>query len=147
MRNRCNEGRLYCGLPLPTISGRPVHVNGCFDLDATRIALTSDDTSLGNAKTRVNWNRLLFKHAVASAYVDALQSVPIDVTERDPAAFYTLWPAVEGTTSPMLREATVAMLSQRPRFSGARQTRVSIGAHWAKSCYFRAMPNRNWKSH
>jgi hypothetical protein len=47
------DGRLYCGLPLPTISGLPVQINGCFDLDSSRTGLTSDDAFLGTAKVRV----------------------------------------------------------------------------------------------
>ena len=86
------EGRLYCSLPLPTFSEIPVQINGCFDLDASRTGLTSDDASIGDAKARVEWNRLLLKHAVASAYVEALRSIPTDIAERDSGAFYRLWP-------------------------------------------------------
>src|SRR4029077_6178696 len=79
------DGRLYCGLPLPTISGLPVQINGCFDLDSSRTGLTSDDALLGTAKVRVEWNRLLLNHAVASAYTDALQSLPREIAENDPS--------------------------------------------------------------
>lgn len=103
------EGRLYCGLPLPAVSGFPVHINGCFDLDSSRIGLTSDDASLGNAKARVDWNHLLLTHAVTDAYVDALRSIPVEVAERDPGGFYDLWPSVEHANSQMIRDAAIAI--------------------------------------
>jgi hypothetical protein len=112
-------GRLYCGLPLPSPSKFPVHVNGFFDLDEARTGLTSDESSLGNAKERVLWNRLLVQHAVSAAYVDAVGSVPVEAAENDPKAFYELWPSVEDAISPMLRHAAIAIhqaLSAAPLF-------------------------------
>jgi sacsin len=103
------KGRLYCGLPLPAVSGFPVHVNGCFDLDASRIGLTSDDASLGNAKERVDWNCLLLKHAITSAYSDALRSLSSELAEKHPTDFYELWPNVEQAGSAMLHEAALAV--------------------------------------
>jgi sacsin len=103
------KGHLYCGLPLSSFSGFPVHINGCFDLDEARIGITSGDAALGNARERAEWNELLLKGAVASAYVEALQSIPTEMVERDPAKFYALWPDIERISSPMLREAAIAV--------------------------------------
>jgi sacsin len=101
------EGHLYCGLPLPVVSGLPVQINGCFDLDSSRTGLTSDDTFLGTAKVRVEWNRLLLNYAVASAYTDALRSIPREIAENDPSAFYNLWPNIGGASSPIVRDAAL----------------------------------------
>jgi hypothetical protein len=103
------EGHLYCGMPLPAVSGFPVHINGCFDLDESRVAITSGEAALGNARERAEWNDLLLKHALAASYVEALQSIPVDLAESDPIKFYALWPDIERITSPMLREAAVAV--------------------------------------
>ena len=35
-------GKAYCSLPLPVETGFPVHLNGFFDLDSSRHALTTD---------------------------------------------------------------------------------------------------------
>jgi hypothetical protein len=101
------EGRLYCGLPLPATSGLPVQINGCFDLDSSRTGLTSDDAFLGTAKVRVEWNRLLLNYAVVSAYTDALRSLPREIAENDPDAFYSLWPNTAAATSPILRDTAL----------------------------------------
>jgi hypothetical protein len=103
------EGHLYCGLPLPVVSGFPVHINGCFDLDESRIGITSGDATLGNARERAEWNDLLLKRAVACAYVEALQSMPTTLAESNATNFYALWPDVERAGSPMLREAALAI--------------------------------------
>ncbi len=118
------NGRLYCSLPLPAASGFPAHINGCFDLDSSRMGLTSDDEAVGNAKARVDWNRLLLKHAVAAAYVDALRTIPAEIMEADPDAFYGLWPNVDRAASLMLREAAVAIhqgLAAAPLFRCATE--------------------------
>lgn len=60
--------RLFCTLPLPISS--PVssfHVNGFFDLQADRQGLFQDPGAGGGSAVRVNWNRLLLRHACARA--------------------------------------------------------------------------------
>jgi hypothetical protein len=64
---------------------------------------------IDNAKARVDWNHLLLTHAVTSPYIDALRSIPIEIAERDPGGFYDLWPSVEYASSPMIRDASIAI--------------------------------------
>jgi len=103
------EGHLYCALPLPAVSGFPVHINGCFDLDESRKGITCGDDALGNARERVQWNDLLLKSGIASAYVEALRSFPTTVAGSNPAKFYSLWPDVERASPPMMRDAALAI--------------------------------------
>lgn len=39
LENKRDSGKLFCLLPLPESSGVPVHINGCFELDANRQSL------------------------------------------------------------------------------------------------------------
>jgi hypothetical protein len=54
-------------------------------------------------------NRLLLNHAVASAYTDALQSLPREIAENDPSVFYSLWPNIGAASSPVLRDTALAI--------------------------------------
>jgi sacsin len=62
------DGRIYCGLPLTDETPLPVHVNGYFDLDSSRRALSADRNVIGANRVRVEWNEQLMQHGVAAAY-------------------------------------------------------------------------------
>ena len=66
------NGRIFCFLPLPSLSHLPVHVNGDFILDSARRGLwTSRDSS--DTDERYKWNRHLLE-AIASSYTELLVS-------------------------------------------------------------------------
>ena len=66
------DGRIFCFLPLPSISHLPVHINGDFILDSARIGLwTARDSP--DTDERYKWNRHLLE-AIASSYVQLLVS-------------------------------------------------------------------------
>jgi hypothetical protein len=88
-------GRVYCGLPLPVESGFSVHLNGFFDLDSSRHAITAGNVT-GNARIRSRWNELLVAHVLAPAYARLILDATRDVGE-DPEAYYALWPQPTGT--------------------------------------------------
>ena len=62
------EGAAYCFLPLSEMTGLPVHVNGYFDLNASRHGITSASRDvIGKDEKRVRWNELVVRHCVAKA--------------------------------------------------------------------------------
>ena len=69
------SGAVFCFLPLPIISGLPVHINGAFILDATRKNLWRP-TDPNDPDDKMKWNLKLIE-AIASSYskflVDAQQ--------------------------------------------------------------------------
>ena len=81
-------GAVFCYLPLPIHSGLPVHVNGAFAVDSNRRHLkkrTEDDKSFNE----VDWNSVLLKDSVCSAFVDLLEDLKL-IAEMSP--FCLLWP-------------------------------------------------------
>lgn len=90
------SGRVYCSLPLPAETGFPVHLNGFFDLDSSRHALTTGSVT-GNARVRVRWNELLVEHVLAPLYGRLLQDLTLDIGDTHPDAYYDLWPDAQGT--------------------------------------------------
>ena len=68
------KGTLFCYLPLPIYSGLPLHVNGAFAVASNRRTLkekTNDDKACVGA----DWNNILFKDSVCTAYLDLLEDV------------------------------------------------------------------------
>ena len=63
------KGRIFCFLPLPVLTGLPVHINGQFVLGSDRRSLWGNDAEVNDEKKR--WNVLLFE-AIASSYVHFL---------------------------------------------------------------------------
>jgi len=90
-------GKAYCLLPLPLETGFPVHLNGFFDLDSSRHALTTDSGQTGSARVRVKWNQLLIQHVVAQAYAQLIYDLARDLGEQKPQLYYDLWPEARRT--------------------------------------------------
>ena len=66
------EHKAYCFLPLPVETGLPVHINGNFALDhETRRNLWTDKKD----HSRIDWNKGLIKHVIASCYLTLLDEV------------------------------------------------------------------------
>jgi hypothetical protein len=84
-------GRAYCFLPLPQMTGLPVHVNGFFDLDSSRRELTNDDLT-GRDRIRVTWNKLLIRHVLAHAYANLMMDLVQDMGNDAPTQFYQFFP-------------------------------------------------------
>lgn len=83
-------GRLFCGLPLPVVSAQPVHINGYFDLDATRQHLTSVRDAAGSSVlARVRWNAALLEEGVAVGWGRLLADMARQGIDNLYAAFPT----------------------------------------------------------
>jgi sacsin len=89
------RGKVYCSLPLPIDTGLPVHLNGFFDLDSSRHALTTEAGLIGSAKVRARWNQLLVEHVVAPAYAHLIDHLAGDFGDDDPPRYYAHWPRPE----------------------------------------------------
>ena len=86
------KGHVFCFLPLPILSGLPVHINGQFILDASRRARwTSTNHDLQDRRTR--WNRNMFK-SIASSYATLLIELPSYMNNiEEYYAFFPKWTA------------------------------------------------------
>ena len=85
------NGSIFCYLPLPIHSGLPVHINGAFAVAADRRNLerkVEDDKSCDG----VNWNKVLIKDSVCTAYLALLDDLKLLVTHGDSYQFHLLWP-------------------------------------------------------
>ena len=83
-----HNGSVFCYLPLPIHSGLPVHINGTFAVASNRRHLkqkTEDD----KACAEVEWNNVLLKDSVCSAYLDLLEDMKSTATTY---CFHSLWP-------------------------------------------------------
>ena len=100
-----HKGNVFCYLPLPIHSGLPVHVNGAFAVASNRRNLkekTEDDKgSIG-----VEWNNVLLKDSVCSAYLDLLEDLKTATEVSKQYQFHSLWPKsceVEPNCDPLAR--------------------------------------------
>ncbi|KAF5829451.1 hypothetical protein DUNSADRAFT_16062 [Dunaliella salina] len=85
------RGRAYCFLPLPALTGLPVHVNAFFELSSNRrdIWYGADMSGLGAA--RAQWNASLLRHVAADAYVALLEAAKAHLGPSP--AYAALWPS------------------------------------------------------
>jgi sacsin len=95
------DGHMYCGLPLTDETPLPVHINGYFDLDSSRRALSADRNVIGANRARVEWNEQLMQHGVAAAYATLLVDLR-DAAESDALAFYETFPDLKAMKSELL---------------------------------------------
>lgn len=138
------EGRTYCSLPLPDRSPLNFHINGFFDLNASRSQLYHEATAIGNARIRYDWNQALLETALPRLIGEAFQTLvahPQSSTHVED--FYQLWPALlalDGTPlkplgEPLYRELTSRRLllnwsSGTYRWDTAARSRLV--AHWSQ---------------
>ncbi|WP_436715107.1 DUF3883 domain-containing protein [Roseiconus lacunae] len=96
LNGESRHGVLSCCLPLPTTSGTPLHIDGCFDLQDSRQDIFQDDSASGKkSKTRVKWNQLLLEHGCAAAAAELLARTA-ELTETQN---YDQWPKVLASAS------------------------------------------------
>lgn len=88
------RGKLFCTFPLVTQpESLPCHLNGCFDLDASRRQISNDPGAYAEAdRVRVAWNHALCRHALPQAAALAIHALVPDVAAAGPGRFYGLWP-------------------------------------------------------
>ena len=100
------NGSVFCYLPLPICSGLPVHINGTFAVSSNRRTLlvkTKDD----KANFGQEWNEVLLKDCVCSAYLDLLEDLKsVSQASNNAYQYHTLWPKfaeVMSTCEPLAR--------------------------------------------
>lgn len=76
-----DAGRLFVGLPTTISSNMPVHLNGMFELEPSRLSLWTQ-TGVGEASLRVKWNELLMTDLVAPLFVDLLVTLRSELHSR-----------------------------------------------------------------
>uniref|UniRef100_A0A3P9JZ95 HEPN domain-containing protein n=1 Tax=Oryzias latipes TaxID=8090 RepID=A0A3P9JZ95_ORYLA len=65
------EGRAFCSLPLPGVTGLPVHVNGNFEVDSGRKNLWKED----GQSQKLDWNEFLTQDVIAPLYAEMLHYI------------------------------------------------------------------------
>eukprot|EP01049_Picozoa_sp_SAG25_P009302 SAG25_NODE_911_length_4794_cov_1.302449_1_plen_1090_part_00 len=86
-------GRAYCFLPLPTLVGLPVHVNGSFELSANRRDIWHGSDMTGEGQIRSQWNVALLHDVVAPCYARLLERASTIVGNEQ---YCGLWPTKMG---------------------------------------------------
>jgi hypothetical protein len=86
--NKNIKSNYYTFLPLPIKSKHPVHVHGWFDLNPKRTEITYDGSG-DDKNILIEWNRLLFKDGVGTAW-----AYLIDFIKKycESQRYYSLWP-------------------------------------------------------
>ncbi|OIT25617.1 hypothetical protein A4A49_32452 [Nicotiana attenuata] len=88
------EGRAFCFLPLPVITGLPVHVNAYFELSSNRRDIWFGNDMAGGGKKRSEWNMYLLEDVIAPAYGYMLEKVASEIGPCD--SFFSFWPTKMG---------------------------------------------------
>ncbi|KAF3621208.1 Binding protein, putative isoform 2 [Capsicum annuum] len=88
------EGRAFCFLPLPVITGLPVHVNAYFELSSNRRDIWFGNDMAGGGRKRSEWNMYLLEDVVAPAYGYLLEKVASEIGPCD--SFFSFWPTKMG---------------------------------------------------
>lgn len=102
-------GRLFCFLPLPIISGLPVHVNSTFEVSSSRQDIWKlDESSGGDGAVRGLWNVLVVQDAVISCYAALLEhmvcSSSFETNTDIAATIYHLLPPSSNVVFPFWRD-------------------------------------------
>ncbi|OMO98695.1 Zinc finger, RING-type [Corchorus olitorius] len=95
IQNRKNiEGRAFCFLPLPIVTGLPAHVNAYFELSSNRRDIWFGNDMAGGGKKRSDWNIYLLEDVVAPAYGHLLEKIASLLCP--PEFFFSFWPTTTG---------------------------------------------------
>ncbi|XP_041939470.1 sacsin-like [Alosa sapidissima] len=72
-------GRVFCSLPLPGVTGLPVHVNGNFEVDSSRRDLWKED----GVSLKTTWNESLKLDVISPLYADLLKHIQTTLETGD----------------------------------------------------------------
>ncbi|KAL6760935.1 hypothetical protein V8C86DRAFT_987674 [Haematococcus lacustris] len=87
------RGQAFCFLPLPALTGLPVHVNAFFELSSNRRDIWYGEDMAGLGAKRAAWNRALLAEVAAQAWASLLVAA---ARELGPGPCFTaLWPHAE----------------------------------------------------
>ncbi|CAN0325240.1 unnamed protein product, partial [Ectocarpus fasciculatus] len=121
------RGAAYCFLPLPVVTGLPVHVNGYFELSSNRRDIWSGSDMVGDGELRANWNKALVEELAASCYTRVL--VAAKAALGGGGAYEALWPTgstAEGSMWRGLADSLMRLVRPLPLL----QTRSAIAGGW-----------------
>ncbi|KAG9011147.1 hypothetical protein FRB94_009073 [Tulasnella sp. JGI-2019a] len=90
------QGKLFTLLPLPIVTGFPLHIHAIFALTSSRQSLRNllDITTGSREEFLVEWNRAVFLHFIPKAWVALLRHAASRAGTLSASA-YDLWPDVE----------------------------------------------------
>jgi sacsin len=139
------DGRAFCGLPLPRLTGLNIHLNGYFELDANRDWLRLNAESVGrHEQQRLKWNHELLAHAVSTAAANLLVGLRDHAPGASPAELYALWPNLSDTGDTVLPGLTKATYSHL--WSGGHAV-VAVDPEkrvWAPAVQITVLPTHWW---
>lgn len=124
-------GRAYCYLPLPILSGLPVHVNGSFALSSNRRALWSGEGHFEESSSaKSKWNAMLLEQALPAIYAELLGGLVClgSSVRRQQECVYAFWPRPRHAHSPFADLARATL--NRLRDTGAGVFWDDIGSRW-----------------
>lgn len=81
-------GQMFATLPLPILTGLPVHVHGSMYVDSSRRSLPTDAARMGAAAA---WNRKLLLQAATAAYGDLLDYCRLEMETGDGVRQFEMW--------------------------------------------------------
>ncbi|CAN0458022.1 unnamed protein product, partial [Ascophyllum nodosum] len=117
----------YCFLPLPVVTGLPVHVNGYFELSSNRRDIWHGDDMAGDGELRANWNKALVEDLAASCYSRVLIAAKGVTGGGD--AYEELWPTGQTVAGSMWRglaDSLMHLVKPLPLL----KTRAQLGGGW-----------------
>ena len=110
------QGSAFCFLPLPILTGLPVHVHACFQVTKNRRSLWAQAADLdGIHQSYANWNARLMGSALPALYTHVIETVaaPDVVTGRlSLDLFFGMWPNTSMVTATAGFQAAVPQLYQ-----------------------------------
>jgi hypothetical protein len=95
------QGTAFCFVPLPILTGLPVHVHACFLVTKNRRGLWTAGTGVdGIHQFYVDWNSHLLRVALPRLYADMLEAnAAPQAAGRSLENYYRLWPNADLVTT------------------------------------------------
>ncbi|XP_053814351.1 sacsin-like [Vidua chalybeata] len=95
------KGQVFCHLPMPIISGLPVHLHGAF-------SILSNRKGLWDTAERGKWNRVLLHNAVLMAWLQALDHLRAmhEAGELKNYEYHLFWPDISTARYPFTEAVT-----------------------------------------
>ncbi|KAM4891364.1 sacsin-like [Sylvia borin] len=95
------KGQVFCHLPMPVISGLPVHLHGAF-------SILSNRKGLWDTAERGKWNQVLLHNAVPMAWLRALDHLRAmhEAGELKNYEYHLFWPDISTARYPFTRAVT-----------------------------------------
>jgi hypothetical protein len=85
---KTENSKYFTFLPLSLVSKHPIHIHGGFDLNSERSKITNDESGK-DLENLTEWNRLLFKEAIGSAWAYLIDFIKESCSHQ---SYYSLWP-------------------------------------------------------